>query len=261
MKHDCFRCGACCKNHTILITFHDLRVIHRRFPKLRLEKIITLFEVDSNYRDYEFLVRHYPIIYFNEYKLVDQSLYDTKLNTTEKEFPSSYRKVKISGFLGLKFIPYYNFPLNARDSFFPSKIIKENLSLGEKPSETILYNFNQIRVCPFFDIVHNLCTIHEYKPLVCKTYPHVLSVPLTNPDNNHNNMDGRVVEFQKETARCPEPWIYEASKINKLKELLIYAEDEYERFKVEVNEWNKIFDTKNLEDFLKFILGHKKKGW
>ncbi len=66
----CNQCGKCCFNHTILITFRDLREIHEFFPDFNLKEIITLFEPSEDYIDIEILKDNYPIINFEENNLI-----------------------------------------------------------------------------------------------------------------------------------------------------------------------------------------------
>lgn len=79
----CIRCGACCKNHILLVTFQDLREIHAHYPDISLETLIDVFPLGKDYADDEHL------------------RYNTPLRFEIPGWPSE-------GYLGIRFLPDKN---------------------------------------------------------------------------------------------------------------------------------------------------------
>jgi Fe-S-cluster containining protein len=78
----CQRCGKCCMEHVILLTFQDLHEIMEFFPTTILEQVITLYTVGKDYVDLAALHHAY-----NSFQILDAS------NTLQEYY------------LGLKFWP------------------------------------------------------------------------------------------------------------------------------------------------------------
>jgi Fe-S-cluster containining protein len=64
MVEGCQKCGACCHNHTVLITPRDLREIHQFYPSVDLMKIISILTPVDQFKDPDNLLSHYPLIEF-----------------------------------------------------------------------------------------------------------------------------------------------------------------------------------------------------
>ncbi|MBD3353217.1 MAG: hypothetical protein GF364_17185 [Candidatus Lokiarchaeota archaeon] len=183
--NECRRCGNCCKNQSVLITFRDIREIHEYYPDLNILNIITIFEVPRDHKYLTCINQNYPKIRIMEHNQM------------------------VQGFLGLKFV-----------------INKEgNL------------------ICPFYNETTSLCNIHLHKPLICRVYPHRL------------DDSGDVVWND---AKCIEPWNFSNKlKTKEIRFELRCAKESYAIFSREVEKWNKIYEKKNHDEFLKFILEDK----
>ena len=59
---NCQQCGACCHNHTVLITGRDLREINQYYPHIDLKKAICLLSPNAEFKDPENLLSQYPIV-------------------------------------------------------------------------------------------------------------------------------------------------------------------------------------------------------
>ena len=197
---DCYQCGVCCRNHTVLITFRDLREIHRYFPEINLLDIITIFTAPEDYIDKCELTEHYPKIKIKEESGV------------------------IEGYLGIKF---------------------KNISDPENPS-------TMIRVCPLQDDTHRVCTIHKHKPMVCRVYPHVIRMKKLSNGEEHE-------ELLWENGRCPGSWIGSETSQMALRKRIKTAHYLHDKFHNEVEEWNRIYQSKTVQGFIEFILGNENK--
>ena len=93
--------------------------------------------------------------------------------------------------------------------------------------------------CFFFNYETKLCTIHTSKPLVCRGYP-----------LNWNPEDG----FFRVRGHCPHNWQIPLDEKEQMKPFVLNAWEELLKFRKEVEEWNKIYQRKNLDDFIRFIL-------
>ena len=181
----CFSCGKCCHNHSIMITFSDLRQIHRNRPDIFLPQIITIFETHPDYEDLSVLKEFHPEIKIEE---------DGRV---------------VKGYLGLRFMKTGNIDGNEIED-----------------------------VCQLFDEKSKSCTIHSFKPMSCKIYPHYL--------------EGERIYWNN--GRCPEKWDISKENIEEVRNLIKKAKKNHLEFVKEVEEWNKKYKGKTQEDFFNFVL-------
>ncbi|MHA1681074.1 MAG: YkgJ family cysteine cluster protein [Promethearchaeota archaeon] len=97
------------------------------------------------------------------------------------------------------------------------------------------------RVCPFLDGASGLCTIHEFKPLICRVYPFIYDIDLlTRVDN----------------PRCPENWHpRNGNEISRLHSVLKRAYDEFNEFRKRTEKWNRRSDCTSFIDFFGELFG------
>lgn len=179
--NSCSQCGKCCRNHSVLITFRDVREIVNYIPQINLINYITLYEASKEYKDYKCLSENYPLIMLKENEYI------------------------IHGYLGLRFKK-----INSKTT-----------------------------VCPFLNDDLKSCSIHDFKPLICKIYPQKL-------DKNEKLIwiDGR----------CTQPWLPEGNHALDLIKLIKLTLKEFKLFRLEVEEWNRDFEKKSRQNFFDFIL-------
>jgi Fe-S-cluster containining protein len=58
----CQACGICCLNHTVYLTFHDLREIKKYYPSYKLTDISVLYDNNENYSGLAILQKDYGSI-------------------------------------------------------------------------------------------------------------------------------------------------------------------------------------------------------
>lgn len=104
MVEGCQKCGACCHNHTVLITPRDLREIHQHYPDIDLKKAICLLSLSEEFKVPEDLLSHYPIVEIS---------------------PDSPEDPPIRGYLALKFNEISRIPQRITQCIFysPSPLI------------------------------------------------------------------------------------------------------------------------------------------
>jgi len=202
----CEICGICCYDHTVLVTFRDLREIHKYYPEKKLEQIVVLYDASTEYADRSILEQYHPAILVFTLPQVQPGEVEHSLSSHSQDTPASIWKA----YLGLRFI---------------------KLPDGRT-------------VCPQLDRDSGRCTIHEHKPLVCRTYPHVLDDA------------GKLARLEK--VRCRKPWgnpeDLTFEDYERIRNMVVWAYKAHDQFIQEVIEWNKNPRDKTLADFFRFAL-------
>jgi len=218
-KHhsQCKACGICCYDHTVLVTFRDLREIHAHYPDQRLEDLLVLYDAATEYPDRTILERFHPAVLV--FELPGEKRGESKEEKSNETRCGCSRNSSCCqdtagstwrAYLGLRF---------------------EKLPDGRT-------------VCPQLDRTRGRCTIHAHKPLVCRTYPHVLD------DLGH------LARLEK--VRCAELWGNPADlppeEAQLIQKIVARAYRAHEQFVLEVQEWNKDPRDKTVGDFFAFAL-------
>ncbi|HMF32728.1 MAG TPA: YkgJ family cysteine cluster protein [Candidatus Lokiarchaeia archaeon] len=212
----CRACGQCCHNHTVLITFRDLREIHQFYPDLRPEDLIVLYDVATEYPDRTILERYHPArlkfedtigaVPLKRGKTLNQESQDAE----NDELNAGDGECTWQAYLGLRFT--------------------KNPDGGT--------------VCPLLDETQGRCTIHKHKPMICRTYPHVLYE------------DGQLARLER--VRCNPPWGDPADlpvqDYERIKQTVERAYAAHDRFIEETREWNVCYRGKAVPDFIAFLL-------
>ncbi|OLS13712.1 MAG: hypothetical protein RBG13Loki_2676 [Promethearchaeota archaeon CR_4] len=216
-RSQCKACGTCCYDHTVLITFRDLREIHASYPDRRLEDLVVLYDAATEYTDRTILERFHPaVLMFEIPEESSDGFKEGKGETTGckchrssnccQDLPGSTWR----GYLGLRYI---------------------KLPDGRT-------------VCPQLDRTSGHCTIHAHKPLVCRTYPHVMDDA------------GQLARLEK--VRCSEPWgnppDLPPEEVQRIQKVVTRAYRVHDQFILEVQEWNKNPRDKTVGDFFAFAL-------
>ncbi len=205
-RSQCKACGTCCYDHTVLVTFRDLREIHKYYPDKRLEDLVVLYDAATEYADRAILERFHPAVLAF---ILPGEKHEGKCGPTCKccgDVAGSTWKA----YLGLRFV---------------------KLPDGRT-------------VCPQLDRAAGRCTIHAHKPLVCRTYPHVLDDA------------GKLARLEK--VRCAEPWGDPSELLPEERERIcntvVWAYRAHDDFIREVEEWNVDPRDKTVGDFFAFAL-------
>jgi len=123
-----------------------------------------------------------------------------------------------------------------KSGFYPIVIINGYESvLGIKYSEE-LKNQNKWP-CFFFDMNKGLCQVHEFKPMVCATYPFSMDA-----NENLGHLDNIL---------CPEKW--EATKKDSVRKVIRQSWNEIGIYKEKVKKWNEKHSKEGFDKFLEFI--------
>lgn len=62
----CRACGACCQDHSVLVTFRDLREIHAHYPSMDVADLIVLYAPRETYGDLPVVERFHPRVLTEE---------------------------------------------------------------------------------------------------------------------------------------------------------------------------------------------------
>ncbi len=202
----CKACGTCCYNHTVLVTFRDLREIHNNYPDKHLEDLVVLYDAATEYEDRAILERFHPaVLAFILPGEKHEGKCSPSCGCCGNPAGSTWK-----AYLGLRF---------------------EKLPDGQT-------------VCPQLDRAAGRCTIHAHKPLVCRTYPHVLDDA------------GKLARLEK--VRCAEPWGDPADLLpeehERIHHTVAWAYRAHDQYIQEVNEWNLDPRDKTVGDFFAFAL-------
>nr|MDO8113725.1 YkgJ family cysteine cluster protein [Candidatus Sigynarchaeota archaeon] len=91
------------------------------------------------------------------------------------------------------------------------------------------------RRCRFLDVSNGLCTIHDFKPMICRTYPFIID-------------HGKITRLEK--IRCKKPYHpFDPAAIKELRATLHRAYLEFEEYKAKIGSWNETGDTDSLDAF------------
>ncbi len=202
----CKACGTCCYNHTVLVTFRDLREIHKYYPDKRLEDLVVLYDAGTEYADRTILERFHPaVLAFVLPGEKHEGDCGPSCGCCRNPAGSTWK-----AYLGLRF---------------------EKLPDGRT-------------VCPHLDRGAGSCTIHAHKPLVCRTYPHVLDDA------------GTLARLEK--VRCAARWGDPADLLpeehDRIRNTVVRAYRAHDNFIREVEEWNVNPRGKTVGDFFAFAL-------
>ena len=66
MASTCVCCGACCKNHTIMLTFEDIRRIHARKPSISLHEYVMIADPAEDEEIKRVMAEYFPTIKFSD---------------------------------------------------------------------------------------------------------------------------------------------------------------------------------------------------
>ena len=203
----CRACGRCCHDHTVLITFRDLREIHFYYPEIEIQDIIVLYDAASRYADKRLLEEFHPG------RLIFEDCAAPPLDGHSMDQEKGDLRGTWQAYLGLRF----------------------------------LKSENGFTTCPFLDEARGKCKIHSHKPLICRTYPHVI---------DENNSLQRL-----EKVRCNPLWgdpqDLLPEKHERVYNVVARAYHAHDEFLSEVLEWNEIYRGKTVPDFIQFLLYHQ----
>jgi Fe-S-cluster containining protein len=205
-RTQCKACGTCCYDHTVLVSFRDLREIHKYYPDRPLENLVVLYDAATEYADRAILERFHPAVLAFVLPGDKHAGECGKSCACHRSDAGSTWKA----YLGLRF---------------------KKLPNGKT-------------VCPQLDRDAGRCTIHAHKPLVCRTYPHVLDDA------------GKLARLEK--VRCAEPWGDPANltpeERERIQNTVVWAYRAHDHFIEEVKEWNVDPRDKTVGDFFTFVL-------
>ncbi|MHA1144594.1 MAG: YkgJ family cysteine cluster protein [Candidatus Helarchaeota archaeon] len=120
-------------------------------------------------------------------------------------------------------------------NFYPTITIQENnvvLGIRFKPDST---------TC-FFLGDNGLCSIHEFKPRVCQTYPFTMDV------------EGNLIRMEGLSEVCPYQWWPHSSEMTeRIRSNLLASWKEIKIYREKAMAWNKNGKNGDFTEFLKFI--------
>jgi Fe-S-cluster containining protein len=99
--------------------------------------------------------------------------------------------------------------------------------------------FKEENICPFLDPETVNCKIYSHRPMLCRKYPY-----------SYNDSG----EFIIQKVQCPGRRRLNDSEIEIICKIIDRTWNTYHHFQEEIEEWNKQYRGKTLENFLEFIL-------